>query len=53
MADWVACHWPWGVGQRLGGRQEVDSIRKVSDPFEDVEGKSNSTRRRLCASGTQ
>lgn len=29
--------------------QAVDSIRKVSDPFEDVGEKRNSARRRLCA----
>lgn len=38
-------------GTKTGGRQ-VDSIRKVSDPFEDVEGgKRNSTRCWLCARG--
>lgn len=37
-----------GGRTKTGGRQ-VDSIRKVSDPFEVVEGKRKSTRCRLCA----
>lgn len=39
---WLTADWAAGW-TKTGGRQ-VDSIRKVSDPFEDVEGKRKSTR---------